>query len=173
MADLLANRINETMSDAQITQAQTGISAIVAALPVKPIMPDDEYNRIAKKAEIREKEADQMLPIVLKYPKFAPSTLTVEAPQKDNTLYNQLKAFKRDYLTPLVNLVDFLMGISGGEEINFYSRFTENVKIGVKDKDPDAIAAQNEIDAIERHKGGGSAAKRAPKPPKAPKSPKA
>lgn len=173
MADLLANRINETMSDAQITQAQTAIQSIIAALPVKPIMPDDEYKRIAKKGDAREKEADDMLPIVLKYPKFAPSSMTVEDPKTDNTLYNQLKLFKRDYLTPLVNLVDYLMGMSGGEEINFYSRFIENVKGGVKDKDRDAIAAQNEIDAIDRTKSISTTKKKAAKAPKPPKAPKA
>ncbi len=166
MADLLANRINETMSDAQITQAQTAIQSIIAALPVKPIMPDDEYKRIAKKGDAREKEADSMLPIVLKYPKFAPSSMTTEAPKMDNALYNQLKVFKRDHLTPLVELVDYLMGISGGEELNFYSRFIENVKVGVKDKDLDAIAAQNEIDAVNRSKGGGSTSQKVEKPAK-------
>ena len=166
MADLLANRINETMSDAQITQAQAAIQSIMAALPAKPIMPDDEYKRIAKKGSARETEADAMLPIVMKYPKFAPSTMTVEAPKMDNALYNQLKIFKRDHLTPLVNLVDYLMGITGGEELNFYSRFVENVKVGVKDKDSDAIAAQNEIDVVNRNKGGGNNTQKVAKPAK-------
>lgn len=157
MAKLLPNRISEVMTEAQQTQFIAGIKMALEALPKKPILPQDDYDKIPKKGDAREKEANQLVKIVVKYPKFLPSTLTVTDVLSDNTLYDQLNTLVDDHLQALVDVVDFLMGLSGGEEMNAYSRFIENVKAGVNDGNEEAIAAWNEISAIDRKTPGKTA----------------
>ena len=155
MARLLPNRISEVMTEAQQKQFIAGIKMALEALPKKPILPQDDYDKIPKKGDAREKEADQLVKIVVKYPKFLPNTLSVNDVLNDNTLYDQLNTLMDDHIKALVDVVDFLMGLSGGEELNAYSRFIENVKAGVNDGDEEAVAALNEISAIDRNSGGG------------------
>ena len=152
MAKLLPNRIDETLTDEQIKQFTAGIQMAIAALPKKRQISSDDYDKIPKKADARIKEADELIKVVRKFSKFLPGVLTAQNVENDNTLYDQLYTLRKNELSVLVALVDQLIGLSGGEEMNAYGRFIENVKIGVNDGDPDAIEAQNELDAIARNK---------------------
>lgn len=150
MAKLLPNRISETMTDAQIKQFKDGIKMAYDALPKKPVMSKDEFDKIPKKAEVRIKEANLKIKVVRKYGKFLPTVLPIDEVEKDSILHAQIDKLYDDDLQPLVDLADFILGLSGGEEINAYSRFTENVRSAAKDSDPDAIEALNELDAIDK-----------------------
>ena len=120
------------------------------ALPKKPAMSKDEFDKIPKKAENRSKEASLKIKVARKYPKFLPSVLSIQEVEKDNTLHTQVNTLYDDHLQPLVDLADFVLGLSGGEEMNAYSRFTDNVRSAAKDGDEDAIEALNELDAIDK-----------------------
>lgn len=156
MAKLLPNRISETMSAAQIKQFEDGIKMAFDALPKKPAMSKEEFGKIPKKAENRTKEANLKIKVVRKYPKFLPTVLSLEEVEKDNTLHGQVNTLYDDHLQPLVDLADFVLGLSGGEEMNAYSRFFDNVRQGVKDGDLDAVEALNELEAIDKLLGIGS-----------------
>ena len=156
MAKLLPNRISETMTDAQIKQFQDGIKMAFDALPKKPSMSKEEFDKIPKKAAGRIKEANLRIKVVRKYTKFLPTILPLEEVEKDNTLHGQVDKLYDDHLQPLVELADFVLGLSGGEEMNAYSRYADNVKAAAKDGDPDAIEALNELEAIDKQLGIGS-----------------
>lgn len=155
MAKLLPNRISETMTEAQIKQFQDGIKMAFDALPKKPVLSKDEFDKIPKKGEMRVKEANLKIKVVRKYAKFLPSVLSVEEVEKDNTLHRQVDELYDNHLQPLVELADFVLGLSGGEEINAYSRFTDNVRSAAKDGDTNAIEALNELEAIDKQLGIG------------------
>ena len=150
MAKLLPNRISEVMSEAQIKQFIEGIKTAKAALPKKIPLSNEEYDKIPKKGTAREKEADAMIKIVRAFPKFLPSVLSIEDVEKDNMLYDQVNALYDDHLQPLVDLADFIMGLSGGEEMNAYGRYIDNVRSAAKDGDLEAIEAANHLNDIER-----------------------
>ena len=167
MSKLLPNRISEVLSEAQIKQFTDGIEMAKSALPKKIPLSNEEYDKIPKKGTAREKEADAMIKIVRKFPKFLPSVLSVEDVEKDNKLYDQVNALYDDHLQPLIDLADFIMGLSGGEEMNAYSRYLENVRAAAHDGDLEGIEALNELEGVERNRGGNSS-KKTPKdaPPK-------
>lgn len=156
MAKLLPNRISEVMTEAQIQQFIAGVKMALEALPKKPVLSSEEFARLPKKGEAREKEAAQMIRIVRRFPKFLPSSLPLLEVEKDSTLYEQLNTLDDEHLSQLVELMAFLMGLSGAEEMNVYLRFEENVKVAANDGDPDAIEALNMINAVDRNRGGGT-----------------
>lgn len=156
MAKLLPNRISETLSDAQIKQFKAGIEMALNALPKKPVVSKDEFDKIPKKGDLRIKEADLKIKVVQKYPKFLPTALTVQDIQNDNVLHGQLNALFKNDLQTLVDDVLFILGLSGGEELNAYGRYTENVKKAKDDNDVEAIAPLDELDAIDKQLGLGS-----------------
>lgn len=155
MAKLLPNRISEIMSEVQIKQFQDGVLLAFNALPKKPVMSKEDFDKIPKKAIFRIREANLRIKIVRKYPKFLPSVLTIQDIENDNTLHGQLDKLYDDNLQPLVDLADFVLGLSGGEEMNAYSRFSENIKKAKDEGDSDAIEAFNEWDAIDKELGLG------------------
>ena len=53
MAKLLPNRISETMNEVQIKQFMDGIKMAFDALPKKPVMSKEEYDKISKKGTAR------------------------------------------------------------------------------------------------------------------------
>lgn len=163
MAKLLPNRLSETLTDKQIEQFRTAIQTAIEALPKKPVISNDDFAKIPKKGETRVKEADQMIRVVRNYPQFLPVTLNLEEVEKDNTLYDQIRDLKLSYLKVLEEHIDVLLGISGGEEMNAYGRFTENVKTGAKDNNAAAISALNEIDKVEKPRLGKPTAKKVEK----------
>jgi hypothetical protein len=156
MAKLLPNRISEIMSEAQIKQFQDGITMAFSALPKKPVLDKEDFNKIPKKAEFRIKEANLRIKVVRKYPKFLPTVLTIQDVENDNTLHGQLDKLYDDSLQPLVDLADFVLGLSGGEELNAYSRYADNMRKAKEDGDENAIEAFNEWDAIDKQLGLGS-----------------
>jgi hypothetical protein len=160
MAQLIANLINETMTAAQIAQFQRGIQMALDALPKKPILSNEDYAKIPKKGEARRKWADQMLEVAKAFPEFVPNALKLADVQNDNTLNNQLFGLKEQYLDKLVDVTTLLLGVSGGEELNGWSRFVDNVRTGAKDKEPNAIEALNRIENIENTSGGRSKRKK-------------
>jgi hypothetical protein len=161
MAQLLPNRLSEVMSDAQITQFHKGIQMALDALPKKPILSNDDYAKIPKKGKTRAKEADLLIRVVRKYQRFLPATLKMEEVEKDNRLYGQLSELSNHTVQDLFDHLEFLMGLSGGEELNAYSRFISNVRTAAQEADSEAIAALNEIEQIERLTGGGDPRKKA------------
>jgi hypothetical protein len=154
MAKLLANRLSETMTAAQIAQFQRGIQMAMDALPKKPVISNEEYAKIPKKGDARRKWADQMLELVRQFPKYLPTALQCSDVEKDNILNGQIHSLNQLHLRKVVDLVEILEGLSGGEELNAYSRFIENVRTAAKDGQPDAIEAQNQLDDIEHTKTG-------------------
>jgi hypothetical protein len=154
MIKLLPNRISEVMSDAQLAEFERGIRIALNALPKKPVISNEDYAKIPKKGKIRAKEADLLIRVVRKYPKFLPPSLKVADVEKDNQLSNQLLELKSQSLQELLDSMDFLGGVSGGEELNAYSRFTINVRTAAQDGDSEAIQALNEIQNVERSIGG-------------------
>jgi hypothetical protein len=156
MAKLLPNRISETMTDAQIQQFKAGIKMAFDALPKKPVLSKDDFDKIPKKAELRIKEANLRIKVVRKFPKFLPSVLTVQDVDNDNTLHAQVNTLYDDALQPLVDLADFILGLSGGEEMNAYSRYGDTMRKAKDDGDDDAIEAFNAWDAIDKEMGIGS-----------------
>ena len=156
MTKLLPNRISEVMTEAQQKQFIDGITMAINALPKKTIIAQDEFSKIPKKAELRIKEANLRIKVVRKFPKFLPSVLTMQDVENDNTLHGQIDTLYDDYLQPFIDHADFILGLSGGEEMNAYSRFAENMKKAKDDSDEDAIAAFNEWDAIDKQLGLGS-----------------
>ena len=150
MAKLLPNRISETMNEVQHKQFMDGIKMAFDALPKKPVMSKEEYDKIPKKGTAREKEADLKIKVVRRYPQFLPTLLPLIEVEKDNTLYDQINELYDNHLQPLVDLSDFLLGVSGGEEMNAYSRFADIVRSAAKDSDPAAIEALNELEAIDK-----------------------
>jgi hypothetical protein len=62
-----------------------------------------------------------------------------------------------------VDLADLVLGLAGGEEMNAYSRFAENIRKAKQDGDENAILACDEWDAIDKQLGQGSY-KKAPDP---------
>ena len=126
------------------------------ALPKKNFMDKEEWDKIPKKAEFRIKEANLRLKVVRKFPKFLPSVLTLQDVENDNTLHGQVDKLYDEDLQPLIDLADFVLGLSGGEELNAYGRFGENVRKAKDDGDEDAIEAYNEWDAIDKQLGLGS-----------------
>ncbi len=169
MAKLLPNRISEIMSEAQIKQYEAGIQMAKDALPKRPIMAKEDFDKIPKKAENRIKEANLRIKVVRKYPKFIPSVLTMQDVENDNTLHDQVNTLYDDSLQSLVDETDFILGLSGGEEMNAYSRYGENMRKAKDDGDEIAVAAFNEWDAIDKQLGIGSykksASDNAPKTP--------
>jgi uncharacterized protein YcbK (DUF882 family) len=166
MAKLLVNRLSETMTAAQTTQFFKGIQMAMDALPKKPILSNDEFSKIPKKGEARRKEANLMLHIIRRFPQFLPSALTVKDVENDNALYEQLRELSTFQVRKLVELIEVLSGLAGGEEMNAYSRYIENVRSAAKDGNPDAIEALNLIEDVERNKGGGNNRKKPTTPSK-------
>ncbi len=161
MATLIANRLNETMTAAQIAQFQKGIQMALDALPKRPIVSNEDYDKIPKKGETRRKWAEQILQIARLFPEYVPSALKVEDVERDNTLNTQLHQLNQFHLRRLVESTEFLLGLSGGEELNALSRFIENVRTGAKDGESNAIAALNMIDDVEGNSIGRSKSKKA------------
>jgi hypothetical protein len=149
MAKLIANLINETMTAAQIAQFQTGIQMAVNALPKRPIISNEIYDKIPKKGETRRKWAEQLLQIARLFPDFLPTTLKIEDVERDNILNGQLNQLHQFHLRQLVELLEFLLGLSGGEELNALSRFIENARTAANDGQPNGIAALNMINNAE------------------------
>jgi hypothetical protein len=164
MAKLLPNRISETMSDAQLKQFREGIRLAAEALPKKPVMSKEDFDKIPKKAESRSKEANLRIKVVRKFPKFLPPTLSVQDVDNDNVLHEQISALRTDVLMPLMEVADFMLGLSGGEELNAYSRFADNMRKAKDEGDPEAIEAFNDWDAVDRQLNIGSY-KKAPADP--------
>ncbi len=164
MAKLLPNRISETMSDAQLKQFREGIRLAAEALPKKPVMSKEDFDKIPKKAENRSKEANLRIKIVRKYPRFLPAVLTIQDVENDNALYEQLRKLRDDALVPLMEVADFMLGLSGGEELNAYGRFADNMRKAKDQGDPEAIEAFNDWDAVDRQLNIGSY-KKAPAEP--------
>ena len=150
MAKLLPNRISEVMTDAQLKQFIAGIKMAFDAMPKKPPMPKEEFDKIPKKGEYRTKESNLKIKVVRRYTKFLPAVLSFEEMEKDNILHGQVNTLYDEHLQPLLDLADFILGLSGGEELNAFTRFLENVKAGIKDGDLDAVEASNELDAIDK-----------------------
>ena len=150
MAKLLPNRISEQMTEAQIAQFKQGIDMARTALPKKPIVSKDEFDKIPKKAEFRIKEANLRIKVVRKYPKFIPAALTLQDIENDNTLHDQVNTLYDETLQPFIDDVEFILGLSGGEELNAYSRYIDNVKKAKDDGDKEAIAPFDELDAIDK-----------------------
>ncbi len=170
MAKLLPNRISEIMTDAQLAQFKAGIKMALDALPKKPVIPKDEFDKIPKKAEMRIKEAALKIKVVRKFPKFIPSAISLQDIENDNILHGQLDTLYDDDLQPLVDLADLLLGLSGGEEMNAYSRYIENVRKAKDDGDIDAVDAFNDLEAIDKQLSIG-AYKKQPEPKAAAKTP--
>jgi hypothetical protein len=139
MAKLLANRLSETMTAAQTTQFLKGIQMAMDALPKKPIISNDEFSKIPKKGEARRKEANLMLHIIRRFPQFLPLALTLKEVENDNALYEQLRELSLVQVRKLVDLIEFLLGLAGGEEMNAYSRYVENVRSAAQEGNLDAV----------------------------------
>jgi hypothetical protein len=154
MVKLLANRISEAMTEAQKTQFLQGIQMAMDALPKKPILSNDEFSRIPKKGEARRKEANLMLHIIRRFPQFLPSALNLQDVEKDNELYEQLRELSLVQVRKLVDLIEFLQGLAGGEEMNAYSRYVDNVRSAAQEGNLDAIEAWNLIENTAVKKGG-------------------
>jgi hypothetical protein len=154
MATLIVNRINETMSAAQIAQFQRGIQMAFEALPKKPILSNEDYVKIPKKGPARRKWANQIVQLMPLFPEYVPSALKLSDVQNDNTLNNQLFELNEEHLGKVVDTMEILLGVSGGEELNAVNRFVDNVRTGAKDGQPNGIEALNRIDNIERVKTG-------------------
>jgi hypothetical protein len=137
-----------------MTQFQRGIQMAMDALPKRPAISNEDYAKIPKKGDARRKWADQMLELVRQFPKYLPTTLQTSDVEKDNLLNAQMYSLNQSHVRKLVDAVELLDGLSGGEEINAYSRFIENVRTAAKDGQADAIEAQNQLDDIERMKTG-------------------
>ena len=150
MAKLLPNRISETMTDVQVKQFEDGVKMALAALPKKPQMAKEEFDKIPKKGENRTKEANLKIKVMRRYAKYLPTVLPFEEVEKDNILHGQVNTLYDDHLQPLIDLTDFILGLSGGEELNASARFTENIKSAIKDGDLDATEAMNELEAIDK-----------------------
>lgn len=71
-------------------------------------------------------------------------------------MHGQLNTLFKNDLQPLVDNVLFILGLSGGEELNAYGRYIENAKKAKDDNDIEAIAPLNELDAIDKQLGLGS-----------------
>jgi hypothetical protein len=149
MAKLIANLINETMTPAQIAQFQKGIQMAMDALPQKPILSNEDYAKIPKKGPARRKWTDQILQLMPLFPEYLPSGLKLSDIQNDNTLNNQLFGLSGQHLRPMVDLMELLLGVSGGEELNAVNRFVENVRTGANDGQPKGIDALNRIEKLD------------------------
>jgi hypothetical protein len=163
MAKLIANLINETMTPAQIAQFQKGIQMAMDALPQKPILSNENYAKIPKKGPARRKWTDQILQLMPLFPEYVPSGLKLSDVQNDNILNNQLFGLNEQHLRPMVDLMELLMGVSGGEELNAVNRFIANVRTGANDGQPKGIDALNRIEKLEERavsKSKGSSSKK-------------
>jgi hypothetical protein len=149
MAQLMANLLNETMTPAQIAQFQKGIQMAFDALPKKPILSNANYAQMPKIGPARRKWANQIVQMMPFFPEYVPSALKVADVQNDNTLNNQLSSLHEQHLRKVVDLMTLLRGISGGEEWNAVNRFVDNVRTGVKNGEPNAIEAANQIENAE------------------------
>jgi hypothetical protein len=149
MALLIANLVNETMTPAQIAQFQKGIQMAFDALPKKPILSNADYAQMPKIGPARRKWANQIVPLMPLFPEYVPSALKVADVQNDNTLNNQLSNLHEQHLSKVVDLMTLLRGISGGEEWNAVNRFVDNVRTGVKNGEPNAIDALNQIENVD------------------------
>ena len=156
MSKLLPNRISEQMTDAQLKQFRDGIEMAFAAIPKRPIMSKEEFDKIPKKAEFRIKEANLRIKVVRKYPKYLPAALTLQDVENDNILHEQVNKLYNETLQPFIDEVSFILGLSGGEELNAYSRYTDNAKKAKDDGDLAAIAPLDELDAIDKQLGIGA-----------------
>jgi hypothetical protein len=156
MSKLLPNRISEQMTDAQLKQFRDGIEMAFAAIPKRPIMSKEEFDKIPKKAEFRIKEANLRIKVVRKYPKYLPAALTLQDVENDNALHGQVNKLSTETLQPFVDAVAFILGLSGGEELNAYNRYTDNVKKAKDDGDQEAIAPFDELDAVDKQLGLGA-----------------
>jgi hypothetical protein len=101
-----------------------------------------------------------MLEVAKAFPEFVSNALKIADVQNDNTLNNQLFGLKEQYLDKLVDLTTVLLGVSGGEELNAWSRYIDNVRTSAKDGIPNAIEALNRIENIENNSGGRSKRKK-------------
>ena len=164
MVNLLPIRLSVIMSAEQLAQFIAGAKMMREALPLKPAMSKKEYDKLPKKGPVRDLETPQILKVVRRYPKFLPPSVTLQDVENDAILYDQLSLLDKEHLKEIVELVEMLIGLSGSEELNAYSRFELNVKVAAADQDPDAIEAQNMLDAIDRNRPG-SSGKAKPTPP--------
>ncbi len=172
MAKLLPNRLSETMSLDQQKQFREALKTAIKTLPERPVLSKEEFDKIPKKGEVRIKEAELRIKVVRKFPKFLPAALNVQEVENDNLLFDQLNQLYTDELMPLVEAVQLLLGLSGGEEMNAYSRFYDNVKKAKDDGDKEGILAFDELDTIDKQLGIGSYRKSpADKKPKTPTTP--